>query len=310
MSTFLKVVGIGVVAFAVIAATIALANMETVDAGYVGVYQDKPYFFGKGGVRNEVVVGPERVYTWPSTTVRVVKIAPQTVTVHAEDFMTADRVPLDFDMAITLRVTDPRLSPSLIRKFGTVSLETFRMLVLQQTEGSKTSGELMSYFRDQVRHHHSAVFIAAQNEDGTLSNSAATVEQETRKHINAFLDRSGAGMIQVENIALGRANPPEGVRRTIEATAQQAQEVKTQAERTRAANARENAERATATADMAYVNAMGLSTDQFVELQRLKVWGEVCKTNTCIFAPGNVPIALSAGSQGGSALPAKAAAAK
>ena len=45
---------------------------------------------------------------------------------------------------------------------------------------------------------------------------------------------------------------------------------------------------------MAYVNAMGLTTEQFIQLEQLKVWRETCKTNTCIFAANGqtVPLAM------------------
>ncbi|MBI4120773.1 MAG: SPFH domain-containing protein [Parcubacteria group bacterium] len=293
----MKIFGFSIPHLAALAALVATAACSDVDAGQVGVFKYQPYFFGSGGVDQQVVVGPDLVYKWPSTTLVKVSIAPQTLTVHADDLMTADRVPLDFDIAVTIRVTDPSKAPDLIRTFGVGSVETFRTLVLQEGQpgSNRTSGELMSFLRDQVRHHHSAVFIAAQNEDGTPSDKAATVEQETRKYINTFLAQNGAGMVQVQNIALGRANPPDGVRRTIEATAQQAQEVKTQHERERAAGARTAAETATAYADRAYIDGMGLTTEQYIQLQTLQVYRDVCKAPTmCVFSTGGggMPLAI------------------
>ena len=277
---------------------LAINGMRTIDAGEVGVFKYQPYLFGRGHVDTQIVTGPDRAYMWPSTSLIPVSIAPQTLTVHAEDFMTSDRVPLDFDVAITLRVTEPAKAPELIQRFGQGTVPVFRTLVLQQSDKTAPTGELMSYLRDQVRHYHSAVFIAAQNEDGTPSDSASMVETQTREHVNAFLARNGASLIQVENIALGRANPPDGVKKTIETTAQQAQEVKTQHERTRAAEARKAAEIATAEADQAYLQAMGLSGEQFIALEQLKVQREVCKTNTCVFTgAGQMPIALPAPTQ-------------
>ncbi len=274
---------------------IMLMFQKTIESNEVGVFQYRPYLVGSSSIDKQVIEGPNRAYMWPSTTLWNINTAPQTITAHAEDFMTKDRVPLDFDIAITIRVTGPAKAPDLVQKFGSGPITAFRTLVLQEGEGTKKTptGEFMSFLRDQVRHHHSAVFIAAQNEDGTLSEQAANVENATREHINAFLNKNSAGMIEVVNIALGRANPPDGVRRTIEATAQQAQEIKTQQERKRAADARALAEVAVAAADNAYLNAMNFSSDQFVQLRKIEMQREVCRTNTCLFSDGQMPLAFT-----------------
>lgn len=305
----LKIAGISisVLAVLVVAGTAVMAIFqETVEPNEVGVFQYRPYLIGTSSVDKHVLMGPDRAYMWPSTKLWRVNVAPQTLTAHAEDFMTRDRVPLDFDLSVTVRVATPASAPDLVQKFGTGPLTVFKTLVMQLGDDPKTktapTGELMSFLRDQVRHHHSAVFIAAQNENGTASDGAAEVENATRDHINAFLKKNGAGMIQVDNIALGRANPPDGVRKTIEATAQQAQEIKTQQERKRAAEARALAEVAVAAADNAYLKAMNYDLNQYIEIQRIAMYREVCKGNVmCVFSTGQTPLALPVPTQRASA---------
>jgi hypothetical protein len=285
--------------FGVIVGALALFNMASVDKGEIGVYSVRPMIFGKGGVPDEIVIGPSRAYMAPTTALERLKISPESIVVHADDFMSKDRVPLDFDVSITLQLGETAKAPEMYRKFGGNHIETFKTLVLQNSE-KKTgaAGEFMSFLRDQIRHHHSAVFVNAQDENGLASDGAKKVEEATTNYINKFLEERGAGMVKVTNIALGRANPPPGVRQSIERTAEQAQEQKTQVEREKAANQRKAAEIATAGADMAYVNAMGLSGDQFVDLKRIEAIRSVCGVNLsgCVLSfGGNTPVAVSAG---------------
>jgi regulator of protease activity HflC (stomatin/prohibitin superfamily) len=284
--TIVSGVFLGICVFGLVLA--ATFFTRSVDAGKVGVVQYKPFFFGKGGIDKKVVMGPDRLYIWPlSTSIWEISLAPVTVTAHAEDFMTSDRIPLDFDIAVTFKVTDNSGAAMLVEKFGAYPVQVFQTLVLQSrtSEGSST-GELMSHLRDRVRHYHSSEFIAAQKADGTDSDATSSVEKSLREHINAFLAKAGAGMISVENIALGRANPPKGVMDAINATAQNAQEVKTQFERKKAQDARKEAEIASAAADRAYQEELKLPMEAWVELKRFETWAKVCSNGNCTFVNG------------------------
>lgn len=271
---------------------------DTLEKGQIGVYSYRPMIFGSNGLGEEVLVGPGRFYMFPTTKLEKAPLVPFSLVVHAEDFMAKDRVPLDFDVSMTLQLVDTSQTPSMFRKFGGGPEETFRTFVLQKDAKGASAGEFMSYLRDQIRHYHSSVFVNAQTENGDVSDDAKKVEESTTSHINKFLATQGAGMIKVTNIALGRANPPPGVRSAIERTAEQAQEQKTQVERQRAAVSRLNAEVATAEADMAYVRAMGLDGNQFVELSRIRMLEKVCgnekSPRPCILsATGSTPVAVS-----------------
>ncbi|MBM3261131.1 hypothetical protein FJY93_01795 [Candidatus Kaiserbacteria bacterium] len=269
-------------------------SIDEIDAGHVGVFKYQPYFFGSGGLDPQVTTGPARVYTWRSTTTLPVRAAPSTLSIHVDDLTSHDRIPLDFDIAITFFLADPAKAPAMIEHFGGGTETTFHTLVLQKT-GETITGELMSFLRNEVRHYHSQVFIAAQNEDGTESDGASRVEVNTRTYINEFLAKNGAGMIKVANIALGRANPPENVRNQIAATTAQAQQVKTEQERRRAANEREETEKAVAAADLAYIKKLGLTNDQFIAFKTLDAIRSVCQSGvTCVLTVPGVPVTVPA----------------
>jgi regulator of protease activity HflC (stomatin/prohibitin superfamily) len=291
---------VALVACAAIAGLIAflVLQVRTVPEAHAGVWVYKPYIFGKTYVDQTASLGPARNFAWISTEVVALRTSPQSVSVHAEDFMSSDRIPLDFDISITIEMTENAQGengPKLWARFGQQPLAVFRTLVLQDADAgtakSNVKGELMSYLRDQVRHHHSQEFISAQKEDGSISNAASDVEKHTVLHINKFLADNSAGMIRVTNIALGRANPPDGVRKAIEETATQAQNVKTQGERQKAETSRKAAEEARAAADQAYLLAMKMDADMFIQLRAIEMQRDVCARQgaSCTFFMGGTP---------------------
>ncbi len=289
---------IGILAVAGIATGGSGCGMKVIDEGHVGVFRYNPYLFGKSYLDTNVIVGPNRTYTWLSTSVWEVKFAPTTFTVHARDFQTKDKVPLEFDIAITIKLVDPKSAPPMILTFGDYPERIFRTLVLQTGEVGNvknvSTGEFMSFLRDQVRRYESSVFMAAQNTDGSESDGALKVEKATIAHINEFLAKNDAGVIKVVNIALGVANPPPPVMVSIVETANQEVRVKTEASRYRAEMARKQAEAARADADKTYTAAMGITSEQFVQLEQIKMQRETCSKGNCTFIQGQSPVAVMA----------------
>lgn len=268
---------------------------HSVSNGEVAVVEYKPYMIGSSGVDETPVFGPTLVYTWPSTSLNKMKSVPTTLTIQVNDMVTSNQVPLHFDIAVTIQLIDQKEAPALYKKMNADPVTAFRTLVLQSVLVGKAevpTGEFMSYLRDQVRHYNSSVFISATNPDGTPSDGARNVEKSTIEHINGFLKSRGVGMIQIVNIALGRANPPPGVLKEIENTASQAQEAKTQAARLITALTRKDAETASAEADKAYLKALGLTTPEYIELKRIEAIREVCAKNNCTFINGQIPVTV------------------
>ncbi len=254
-------------------------HFETVRPGAVGVYVDNPYFFGHGGVRDEIVQ-PGRVITWRSTHVEEISTAPWTVNVHVDDMMSGSKVPLDFDVAITLQMSSPSSAPALIREFNGGPLTAFTRMVMPGLNidtllATNPSGEFMSYLRDKVREKHMDEFIVAHDASGKHSDASGDIEKSAKKHVNDFLEKKKVQVL-VTNVALGRANPPEPVKAAMERTAEQVQLQTTQRERTIAEEARKLAEIASADADKAQQTKLGFSNAEYLEKLRLETMVKVC----------------------------------
>jgi regulator of protease activity HflC (stomatin/prohibitin superfamily) len=254
-------------------------NFQDVRPGHVGVYWDTPYIFGHGGVRDEIVQ-PGRIATWRSTRVEEVSTAPWTIKVHVDDMMSASKVPLDFDVAITLQMTDPSAAPALMREFNGGPVTAFSRLVmpglnLETLQVTNPSGEFMSYLRDKVREKHMDEFIVAHDANGKHSDASGDIEKSSAEHVNNFLKAKGVKVI-VTNVALGRANPPEPVKAAMERTAEQVQLQTTQVERKIAEVARKEAEVASADADKAQQAKLGFNNAEYLEKLRLEMMVKVC----------------------------------
>lgn len=253
---------------------------HVVEPGSVGVYYDTPLTPGHHeGVRDEIV-RPGRVITWSTTRVIPVQTTPWTIKVRVDDMMTSNKVPLDFDIAITLQIKDDLSAPSLIRTFGGGPVTAFSRVAMQpinmeSMSANNPSGEFMSFLRDQVRIRHMDEFLIAQTGDGKKSDASNAVEKLAVQYMNEFLATRGVRAV-VTNVALGRANPPDGVKASMERTAEQVQMKTTEEDRATAQRARKAAEEASAEADKAQQSKLGFTNEQFLEKLRIDAMVKVC----------------------------------
>lgn len=107
------------------------------DAGTEAVLIEKPWFLGHGGVSPEPVRTGRTLIAF-TTDVEYVDMRPLQFSLHLNDFMSQDGVPLDFDAIIRLKVTD---SVKLIKNFGPNWYE------------SNIEAELSNRVRQAVRKH-------------------------------------------------------------------------------------------------------------------------------------------------------------
>ena len=261
---------------------IACTN-QGIEGGQVGVYVDKPILFGHGGVREEVE-STGRVITWITTNVRQVSIKPETITVHIDDMMTANKVPLDFDIAVTIQIRGPKDASYLIREFNSGPLGAFSNFIMPGADADhgaikNPSGEFMSYLRDKIRHYHMDEFMIGLTADGHVSSAARDTEEGLREYINKFLE-SRKVPVMVTNIALGRANPPLEVSSALSRTAEQVQLKTTEEARKQAQESRKAAENASAIADKAYKEGLGLTNEQWLKKSELDTVLKVCGSAT------------------------------
>jgi regulator of protease activity HflC (stomatin/prohibitin superfamily) len=222
------------------------------DAGHEVVLVEKPIIFGDGGVNPDPVSTGRQYVMW--TTQRVdVNMQPMQFTIHFDDLMSSDGVPLDFDSVIRLRVID---SVSLIKNFGP---EWYK---------NNVQAEFRNRARQAVRKH-------GMNETAIDTSAIEAIDDEISTEMVAYI-KSADLPIELIDITVGKANPPDSIKDQRVATAAQQQRVITERERDLAEKSRKAAEESRALADNAYRNAMDMTPELFVELQRIEMMGRAC----------------------------------
>ncbi len=241
--------------FALIVAAIAVGGCSPrgVDAGFEGVVVRKPTVFAwlyDGGVQREPVQ-PGTTWRAFSTEMYEVDRRPQQFTIHAEDFMTSDGVPLDFDSVIRLRVLD------FVRLIGNFGEDWFNQNV---------AAEFTNRLRQAIRKH-------GMNETAIETTAIDDIDAEVSTAMETYIKESLLPLELVQ-ITVGRANPPDSIKDQRIATANQQQRKLTEQERERAEDQRQAAEKAAAAADNAYRTALGLTQEQFLVVESLEVQRE------------------------------------
>lgn len=236
----------------VLALGLSACGVVAPDAGQEAVLVSKPMFFGHGGVQDTPVT-TGRSYTAWTTDAIYVDVKPVQYNVPFEDLMTKDGIPMHFDAALVLQVTD---SVKLYKNYGTDWYKnnidtTFRNLV-----------------RQAVRKH-------GMNEVAIDTVAIETIDREVNAGLTTYLQKTGIP-VKIVRTTVGKANPPDSVKNQRVETAQEEQRALTQTKVEAAEIARKKAEQARAEADKAYIAQMGLSPEQFVELDRNRTIRDAC----------------------------------
>lgn len=235
------------------------------DAGQEAVLVAKPYIFGSGGVQ-PTPVHAGRQFTWMSTQVVYVDVQPQQFTIHFDDLMTSDGVPLAFDAVCRLLVTD---SVTLVTRFGPKWYE------------NNIQAEAMNRVRQAVRKH-------GMNDTAISTVAIDAIDAEVTKAIEDFIAQAQVP-VKLIKFTVGKAHPPDAVKNQRIETAQQEQRILTEQQRKLAEDQRKAAETSRAAADNAYREQLGISGEQFVTLEQIKMFTHVCGENKspCTFILGN-----------------------
>jgi regulator of protease activity HflC (stomatin/prohibitin superfamily) len=248
---------------AVLIASVVLSACSSVtpNAGEEAVLVKQPWVFGSGGVVSEPVTTGQ-VWTALSTSAVIVNMQPQRFDVQFDDLMSSDGVPLDFHAMLTLQVVN---SVKLIKEFGP---EWFKRNIDPQFQ---------KLVRDAVKQH-------GMNETAISTTAVDEIDRYVTKGIEAHLPAIGIP-VKIIAVTVGRANPPDAIKHQRVETATQEQRINTEKQRKLAEDSRIAAERARAVADNAYRNEMGLSPEQFIRLEAIKMQREVCGANAskCAF---------------------------
>lgn len=241
-------------------------SRATPNAGHEIVLVAKPMFFGHGGVDPEPVTSGSTLIA-ATTDEIVVNMLPIQVNEHFEDLMSSDGVPLDFDAAIRMRVLK---SVPLIRDFGS----------------DWYKNNIQAEFRERVRQ---AVRNHGMNETAISSIAIAQIDDEVTSKLRDYLQKDLKITVELLGVTIGKANPPDAIKNQRVETAAQQQRILSEQQRKLAEDQRRAAELARAEADNAYRSAMGLSPEQYLALERIKMQALACSRGGCTFINGQTP---------------------
>jgi hypothetical protein len=260
--------------FVVLTAAIAGLTGCTVaapNAGHEAVWMEKPLIFGHGGV-DQTPVTAGREYGAITSDAIDVDMLPQRVDMEFDDMMTSSGVPVSFHVVATFKVTDP---VRLVSGFGA---------------DRDNSGNWGFWTRNLDQPMQNAVRDAVKKRDMQEMAISQTAADAVGQEVNA------AGVRIVQQLGLpiaftainvGRVNPPDAIKNQRIETAAQEQRAITEQQTKLAEDQRKAAEQSRAAADNAYREAMQLSPDQFLQLERIKMQRDVCAHGTtCTFFIG------------------------
>jgi Membrane protease subunits, stomatin/prohibitin homologs len=257
----------------VVAAGLSGCSTASPDAGHEAVWVMKPLFFGHGGI-DPSPVKTGRSYGAITSSAIDVSMLPQRVDMVFDDMMTKSGVPVSFHVVATFRVVD---SVKLVSQFGA------------DRDGNSwgfwdrnVDQPLRTAVRDSVKQR--------DMQEMAISQSAADdVGREVAVAANQIVQQSGIPIVFTA-MNVGHVNPPDAIKNQRIATAEQEQRAITEQQTKLAEDQRKAAEMSRAAADNAYRQAMQLSPDQFLQLERIKMQRDVCSHGTActFFIGGNV----------------------
>lgn len=247
-------------------------------AGEEIVLVEKPYFFGNGGVADKPIKTGSAIIAW-STEELSVNVQPRTMIQHFNDMFTSDGVPLEFNVATKLQVTD---SVRMAKEFGVWEYDTGGNIKWPGWFGNNLMKPIENYVRQAVRVH-------GLNETAINPVAIDKIDEDVFKAITVEIDRINLP-VALLGFTVGKATPPDAVKNQRIATAEQQQRKLTEDQRKLAEDSRLNAETSRAKADNAYRNDLGLNPEQFIRLEAIHMQREVCVKGGCTFVTGGGPI--------------------
>lgn len=252
---------------------IAAASCSTVkpNPGQEAVLVYKPLVFGHGGVDTETVKTGLTFVAW-TTSAQIVNMQPQQVNVEFDDLMTRDGVPLDFHASVRFKVID---AVALVRDFGNDSVTLPNVGEVPGFFYRSIEQPFRSAVRDAVKQH-------GLNEMAIDTSAADEVDRKATAALITIIGGAHAP-IQLLDMTLGRANPPDAIKHQRIATAEQEQRIKTEQQRKLAEDERRAAELSRAAADSAYNDKMNITSEQYLRLETIKMQREVCAKGGCYF---------------------------
>jgi hypothetical protein len=201
---------------------------------------------------------------------------PQRIDMEFDDMMTKSGVPVSFHVVATYRVVD---SVKLVGKYGA---DVDEKTGIPGFWDRNIDQPLRTAVRDSVKQR--------DMQDMAISQTAAdAVGKEVSTAAIQIVQQTGVPILFTA-INVGRVNPPDAIKNQRIETAAQEQRAITEQQTKLAEDQRKAAEQSRAAADNAYREAMQLSPDQFLQLERIKMQRDVCgHGGNCTFFIGSGP---------------------
>jgi hypothetical protein len=246
-------------------------SVASPDAGHQAVWVEKPILFGHGGVDQSPVL-PGREFGALTSQAIDVNMLPQRVDMEFDDMMTKSGVPVSFHVVATFAVTD---SVKLVSRFGADYDDKGGWGFWNRN----IDQPLRTAVRDSVKQRDMQEMAISQT-------AADAVGTEVSAAAIKIVQQTGVPIL-FSAINVGRVNPPDAIKNQRIETAAQEQRAITEQQTKLAEDQRKAAEQSRAAADNAYRQAMQLSPDQFLQLERIKMQRDVCAHGTtCTFFIG------------------------
>lgn len=240
------------------------------DADEEAVLIEKPWFFGHGGVEKEPVTSGLTWCFW-STSKEYVKITPQRYAEAFDDIFSNDNTPLDFNTYMNLQVEKGH-SPELIENYG---VDWYK-------------NNVQVFYRNKTREYVSmySPFDLISNRE-VLNKIDAMLLKDLQKHLEG-LNAKKPFPVRVVSVTTGAARPNADQLTEMNKTAAAIQAAKTQQRNREMEEARAAAENARAIADKAYMNAMSLNAEQFIQLKYIEMIAAKKDANIDVLIGGGV----------------------
>jgi regulator of protease activity HflC (stomatin/prohibitin superfamily) len=227
--------------------------LKAIDAGHEGVFVEKPFFIGHGGV-DPTPVKPGRSIVALTTELIQVDLRPNQFSEHF-DIISAENAPVSFDAFLIANVL-PGKSPELISRFGP---NWYRNNVKEA---------FRTFVREEVQQYQ---LFQLTTDPATRPKLQKAIAERVQHDV---IDKIGLP-VNLNRVVIGGIMPPEGVLKQTAETIVQEQRRLTMVQFERAEEAREKAERQRGLADLAFREALGLTAPEFIELRRVEVQKEI-----------------------------------
>lgn len=237
-------------------------NVVEIEQGTEGVVMDKPWVFGTGGIEKDTIK-PGRYVMWASKKILLCPTTPLIEEVEFNDLMTADNIMLDFAATVEYQIGD---CPTLLSKFG------------NKWFANNVERQFRSMTRREVKQYDMTSVL-------TGGKAADTIDVNLTTGLETLTDKVKLPII-IRGLSLGSARPNETVQKQMNETATQQTRRKTLVEAGLAEDQRKVVEQKKAAADVAYRDAMKMSLDEYMTMEKNRMWSEACKASgNCVLVP-------------------------